>query len=233
MTAGGLFTTGKQGTLVFKLPEFSNSKDITWSMDMDNGKLEELGYDMIIGRDSLFSLGMIIDFKYSVIRWGENDIPMNRTKLAKNDRKELNEIFQLATESKAAKEATNRVTQILDAHYEKANIVETISKNCSHLSNNKQQQIINLLNKYEELFDGTLGDMNTSPVHLEVKEGAKPKHHKPFPVPKIHEMTLKKELKRLCKLGVLKNVVILRGPHPPLLFIRKMEQLGLSLISVI
>ena len=56
-TAGGLFTTSKQGTLVFKLPEFSNSKDITWSMDMDNGKLEELGYDMIIGRDLLFSLG--------------------------------------------------------------------------------------------------------------------------------------------------------------------------------
>ena len=41
---------------------------------------------------------------------------MNRTKLAKNDRKELNAIFQLATESKAAKEATNRVTQIL-RHY--------------------------------------------------------------------------------------------------------------------
>ena len=53
---------------------------------------------------------------------------MNRTKLAKNDQKELNAIFQLATESKAAKDTTNRVTQILDAHYEKANIVETISK---------------------------------------------------------------------------------------------------------
>ena len=93
-------------------------------MDMDNGKLEELGYDMIIGRDLLLSLGMIIDFKYSVIRWEDNNIPMNRTKLAKNDRKKLNAIFQLATESKAAKEATNRVTQILDAHYKKANIVE-------------------------------------------------------------------------------------------------------------
>ena len=69
-TAGGLYTTSKQGTLKFKLPEFSNARDITWSMDMDNGKLEELGYDMIIGRDLLLSLGMIIDFKYSVIRWG-------------------------------------------------------------------------------------------------------------------------------------------------------------------
>ena len=58
-------------------------------MDMDNGKLEELGYDMIIGRDLLLSLGMIIDFKYSVIRWGENNIPMNKTKLAKNFQKEI------------------------------------------------------------------------------------------------------------------------------------------------
>ena len=62
-------------------------------MDMENGKFEELGYDMIIGRDLLLSLRMIIDFKYSVICWGENNIPMNRTKLAKNDRKELNAIF--------------------------------------------------------------------------------------------------------------------------------------------
>ena len=188
---------------------------------MDNGKLEKLGYDMIIGRDLLLSLGMIIDFKYSVIRWGEDNIPMNRTKLAKDDRKELNAIFQLATESKAAKEATNRVTQILDAHYEKANLVETISKNCSHLSKNKQNKIINLLKKYEELFDGTLGDMNTSPVHLEIKKGAIPKHHKPFPVLKIHEMTLKKELQRLCKLGVLRKCSDSTWASPTLIIPKK------------
>ena len=32
-----------------------------------------------------------------------------------------------------------------------------------------------------------------------------PKHHKPFPVPKIHEVTLRNELNRLCKIGVLRN----------------------------
>ncbi len=47
---------------------------------MGNGKLEELGYGMIIARDFLFLLGIIIDFKYSVICWGENEIPMNRAK---------------------------------------------------------------------------------------------------------------------------------------------------------
>ena len=60
-------------------------------MDMDKGKLEELGYGMIIGRDLLFSLGMIIDFKYSITRWDKIDMLMNRTRLTKNDCKKLNE----------------------------------------------------------------------------------------------------------------------------------------------
>ena len=47
--------------------------------------------------------------------------------------------------------------------------------------------------------------MNSSPVYLEIKKGAISKHHKAFPVPKVHEMTLKKELQRLCKLGVLRK----------------------------
>ena len=51
-------------TMTFQLPEFSTSKDITWQVDMDSGKLEELGYDMIIGRDLLQALKVIIDFEF-------------------------------------------------------------------------------------------------------------------------------------------------------------------------
>ena len=70
---------------------------------MDSGKLEELGYDMIIGKDLLQALKVIIDFEYQVIRWDDVSIPMNRTKLtklSKKKRKELHAIFQLATEPK-------------------------------------------------------------------------------------------------------------------------------------
>ena len=49
------------------------------------------------------------------------------------------------------------------------------------------------------------GEFHINPVHLDLKEGAVPKHHKPFPVAKIHEVTLKKELERLCKIGVLRK----------------------------
>ena len=41
-------------------------------------------------------------------------------------------------------------------------------------------------------------------MHLELRKDAKPYHGRPFPVPQVHRATLKKELERLCELGVLK-----------------------------
>jgi hypothetical protein len=41
---------------------------------------------------------------------------------------------------------------------------------------------------------------------LELKEGVKPYHAKAFPVPRVHCDTLRKEVERLCKVGVLKRV---------------------------
>ena len=115
------------------------------------------------------------------------------------------QFFQLATEPKTVRQATARVTKILDAHYERANLVDVVEKHCCHLSKERRGKILRVLKQYEDLFDGTLGDFQTEPVHLELKEGTKPKHHKSFPVPKIHENTLKKELDRLCEIGVLKK----------------------------
>ena len=150
---------------------------------------------MIIGRDLMKSLGLIIDFKHEVLRWDDITIPMNRTKI--NNRKEFNENFQLATEPRTVQKATEQVTKILDAHYGKANLVDVVKHHYCHLSTKRRQVILNLLLQYEDLFDGTLGTFHsTKPVQLELKKNAVPKHHKAFPVAKIHEETLKKELDR-------------------------------------
>ena len=69
------------------------SKDITWQVDMDSGKFEELGYDMIIGRDLLQIPSVIIDFEYQIIKWDDVSIPMNRTKLTKNKIREKNSML--------------------------------------------------------------------------------------------------------------------------------------------
>ena len=56
------------------------------------------------------------------------------------------------------------------------------------------------------MFDGTLGTYNGSEYTIEIREGARPYHAKPFPIPRIHEETLKKEVERLVKIGVLKRI---------------------------
>ena len=63
--------------------------------------------------------------------------------------------------------------------------------------------LMKLLQKYESLFDGTLGEWNLPPVDLELKEGTEPFCSRAFPVPKIHEETLRKEIARLIEIGVL------------------------------
>ncbi len=63
-----------------------------------------------------------------------------------------------------------------------------------------------LLHKYEPLFDSTLGTWSGKPYHIELKPDVKPDHARPFPVPRIHEQTLCKEVERLCKLGVLTRI---------------------------
>ena len=54
------------------------------------------------------------------------------------------------------------------------------------------------------MFGGTLGNYATSESKIELLEVAQPYHTKRFPIPKIHEETLKTEVNRLVCTGVLK-----------------------------
>jgi hypothetical protein len=95
--------------------------------------------------------------------------------------------------------------RILDAKYQKADLLSIVRDNCKHLSANQQKKLLQPLKKYELLFDGTLGDWKTKPVSFQLKEGVSPYHGQAFPVPKIYKDTIMKEVERLCKLGVLER----------------------------
>ena len=45
---------------------------------------------------------------------------------------------------------------------------------CKHLTITQHKELLKLLQKFEELFDGTLGTWKTDPVDFELKEGVKP-----------------------------------------------------------
>ena len=103
------------------------------------------------------------------------------------------------------KEATERIKRILDAKYEPANLDE-LEQECKHLSPAEQSGLKDLLEQNKDLFDGSLGHWKGEKYHIELKEGAKPYHAKAYPIPKCHEQTLKMEVDRLVKAGVLKKV---------------------------
>ena len=63
-----------------------------------------------------------------------------------------------------------------------------------------------LLDKHAMLFDDTLGTMKDYMATLTVKDSARPKFHRPRPVPFAVREAICKELDRLKQLGILEKV---------------------------
>ena len=206
-TSNGIFTTKGRGEFSIKFFEYSNSKQVVTKPDVVEYEKDEMKpmFDLILGIQTMHELGIILDCKQKMITIDEITLPMhNIDSLTKSKtRKILAAHTLLSQEPKSTEEATQRVTRILDANYKKADIQAIVKENCSHLTACQQNLLLEVLTKFEPLFDGTLGDWKTKPVSLPVKPGVTPYHGRAYPVPKIHLKVLKRELQRLCDLGVL------------------------------
>jgi hypothetical protein len=82
----------------------------------------------------------------------------------------------MAHEPHSTQEVTQRRVHILDAINEKVDPQSVVSTNCTRLSVQDQNKLLELLIEYEEFFDGTLGVCKTESISFEPKEGAKPYH---------------------------------------------------------
>ncbi len=144
--------------------------------------------------------GIILDFKDKMMTVDEVKLPMWNINYLQcsNILRALKLNHSLAMEPQSTQDATKRVTRILDAKYQEADLQSIVRNNCKHLSANQQKKLLQLLQKYESLFDSTLGDWKTKPVSFQLKEGVSPYHGRAFPVPKIHKDTIMKEVERLC-----------------------------------
>ena len=100
---------------------------------------------------------------------------------------------------------TKRTQRILDAKYTKADL-KTIAKISTHIYPQERNELYALLKKYEYLFDGNIGPYNGKHYDIKLKPDAEPYHRKPFPVPRIYELTFKQELDRIEALEVIKKV---------------------------
>ncbi len=181
-------------------------------------------YDLILSTLYMKEFGIISNFRDKMITIDEVILPMRNINNLQGSSmlQVLRHIHSLAMEPQSTQDANECAMWILDAKYRKADLQSVVRDNCKHLSANQKKKLLQLLKKYESLFDGTLGDWKTKPVSFQLKEGASPYHSQAFPVPKIHKDTLIKEVERLVKLGVLEQqaalewvspLFIIRAPH--------------------
>jgi hypothetical protein len=116
--------------------------------------------------------GIILDFKDKMITIDEVILPMRNINYLQGSStiRALRLNHSLAMELQSTQDATKRVTQILDATYQIAGLQSIVNGKCKHLSAVQQKKLLQLLTKYELLFDGTLGDWKTKPVSFQLKE---------------------------------------------------------------
>ena len=155
-------------------------------------------YDMIIGRDLLEPLEIDISYKNQTVTWDDRSIPLKDI-----DCTVEREFY--TQEPASMDEATERIKRILDAKYEPANLEEVVQES-QHLDKEEQRLLYRLLDKYRSLFDGSLGHWKGETYEVKLKTGATPYHARAYPIPKVHEKTLRMEVERLCEVGVLKRV---------------------------
>jgi hypothetical protein len=97
---------------------------------------------------------------------------------------------------------TCHAIEILNAKYDAVSI-EDVVKECMHLSEEQRADLQVVLSKFQKLFSGKLGVFPHQKFHIALEPGARPKHVRPYAIPRIHLAAFKKELEHLVQLGVL------------------------------
>jgi hypothetical protein len=185
-TKAGSFKTKKKCEIEFTLPAFHENRIITHNVYVDESLHETCSYDMIIGRDLMHSLGINLLFDTAEITWDNAKIHMLPP--ARIDANWVDKLEQelLFTHDPTTTDA-ERIQSIIEAKYCQADLKKIVEE-CNHLTTAEQRQLLKLLQKFESLFDGTLGTWQTDPVDLELKDpNVKPYHAKPYPVPYSQE----------------------------------------------
>ena len=160
---------------------------------------------MIIGRDLMHSLGINLLFDTAQISWDNAIIHMQPPDKLTGEWVDALEQEILYAHDPDTTDA-ERIQDIIESKYCPADLKKIVEE-CTHLEKSEQKQLLRLLQKFEDLFDGSLGTWKTDPIQLELKDpNVKPYHAKPYPVPYSQERRLKEEIKRLCEYGVLRKI---------------------------
>ena len=140
---------------------------------------------MIIDRDLIRYRGIDIHGADTTIHWDNAAIPWWYIYSTTNN------VYALLKYNAPFNSETKRTNHIHDAKYTKSD-PKTTAERSTHLDTKEINELYTLLNNYESLFDGNIGIWHGKTYDIKLKPDAEPYHGKPFPVPRIHEITFKK-----------------------------------------
>ena len=80
------------------------------------------------------------------------------------NKKQLRAVLESTQEPESTKSERSRLVKILDADYKPADIDDIVMK-ADNLNKEQKDSLRILLNKYKNLFDGSLGDFNVPPPY--------------------------------------------------------------------
>ena len=184
MTIAGKFSTEGMVEKHFQLTELNPTATITGKLHV----AKSLGaYDMIIGRDLLNKIGLTLDFATETVSWEEASIPMKCPTATAIESLHIEDPPDI--DDMVGRIAGDNYKKILRAKYGKADLRKEITSNSSHLETTQQENLLQLLQKYETLFDSTLGTWKGVSYNITLKEGEIPYHGCLYTIPRAYKKT--------------------------------------------
>ncbi len=166
-TSNGTFQTKKVGDVEISFVNYSDSKRVHLKPDIveyaHNGMSP--AYDLILGKQNLHDLGVVLDLKEKTITIDEILLLMrniNNLQLKPSISRALKLNTSFSQEPASTRGATKCLVEILDTRYAKADLPaivrDNVRDNCKRLNPSERESLLSLLLKFEQLFDGTLGE---------------------------------------------------------------------------
>jgi hypothetical protein len=179
------------------LPQFTSQRKVTSEFHLFN-KIKEDGYDVIIGRDILKTMGLQIHYDTESFVW--DNIKVKMVPRRHWDRASIKAFWQHRENAEE-----NNISEIKPAEYQVANL-QDIAEQQTHLSSLERAKLYSTLSDFAQLFQGTPGKYNGDPIHLELLSGSKPFFSKAYSIPKAYLEVTKGEIERLESIGLLSQV---------------------------
>ena len=202
------FKSSMTANVGFKMVEFesqsNNTIEYQFQVDKTSNPDKQL-YDVIIGNDLLYKMGVNILFKERHIQWNDDKIPLKEMGSV-HDREFCDMLHSMYTDSPLLQEAEERQYKMMDCNYSNIDIAAMVAD--LNIEDSNKEQVKKTLQKFEHgLFGGELGTLkNCKPAPIKLKPGASPYKGRYYNLPKAYEYTCKKEIQRKVDIGVLKEL---------------------------